>query len=81
MDGAFITKDKPVVMAFEFFDEPLVSKTLEGNRANKILTILAAEAYNHVKPLYVITQFYSQLVFRVLIDIGATLNILPMSML
>lgn len=39
------------------------------------------KAYNHVRPLYVTTQFDGQPVLKVLVDNEATINVLSISIL
>lgn len=46
-----------------------------------MLTMPTDEAYNYLRPLYVTTQFDGQLVFKVLVDNWAAINVLLVPML
>lgn len=83
LDGDFISEDKLEVMTSKLFKEPTISKTMGGGAkgASVKLTMPTNEAYNHVKPLYVIVQFDGQPVSRVLVDNGIMLSVLLISIL
>lgn len=68
-------------MASELFEEIVVSETLRGKGVSVILTMPIVKACNHVRPLYITTQFIDQPVFGVLVDNRATLNVFSVSIL
>lgn len=81
MGRDFISKEVVEVITFKLFEEPIISEMLGAKGVCITLAMPTNEACSHVRSLYVTTKFNGQLIFRVLIDDGAMLNILPASML
>ena len=54
----------------------------EGNRAPKvILEKPTVEITRHIRPLYVRADFNGKLVFKILVDNGSIVNVIPLRML
>lgn len=68
-------------MTSKLFKEPIRLKTLAGKGVYVTLTMPRDKACNYMRPLYVTMQFDGQPVSRILVDNGAILNILLVSML
>lgn len=54
LDGDFISEDKSEVMASKLFEDLIIIETLGGKGISMTLTMPTNEAYNHVRPLYII---------------------------
>lgn len=76
LERDFVGKEEAEVIASELFKKLMISKTLGGKRACATLTMPTDEACSHTWPLYVTAKFDEQLVYRVLVNNGATLNFL-----
>lgn len=81
LDGDVIGKKESEVMASKLFEEFMTLDMLEGKGSYVTLTMPTNEACNHVRPLYVMAKFDGQLVSKVLVDNGATFNVLLASIL